>query len=273
MNGIVLPPYAPLEPPFGPREYPCRKDDRYSSCFSAIDEKYKTADKILKAGTILYRGTLFNTLYNPSSTAPVFFGLDILISTWILSENYHTEIKKPQAKAKNFQFGYIHEFRLLKDLHYEYISELNCIPLNSPHDEKCNHMPCVHPQVILHTGVGCNDCTEVGTEITLPIKYVKPCMLEHVNTYKVDIKTLINNKDKNYMQFKFNTHLLKMPDAEYKTNNFILFPHGSKQNGAGNPHKTKEKIICKDGKTRVVYVGPRGGRYIKVKGELKRLTN
>lgn len=272
MSQFVLPPYAPLEPPFGPREYPCRKDDRYSSCFSAIDKKYKTADKILKAGTTLYRGTLFDTLYNPSSTAPVFFGLDILISTWILSENYHTEIKKSQARARKFQFGYIHEFTLAKDLHYEYISELDCTPLNSPHDEKCNNMPCVHPQVILHTGIGCNDCTEVGTEITLPLKYVKPCMLKHVKTYQVNIQELIQNKNKNYRLLQFDQHLKEMSEDEYNSHKFILFPHATnqQQNGAG---KTKERVKCKDGKTRTVYVGPRGGRYVKIQGDLKRLTS
>lgn len=266
---FVLPPYAPLEPPFGPREYPCRKKEGFCEVINAIDAKYSTTEKILKEGTTLYRGTLFDTLYNPNNTGPVYFGLDILISTWIILENYYGQNESDRA---NKTHGYIHEFTLRKDLHYEYISDLDCTPTNSPHDKNCNLKPCVHPQVILHTGVGCNDCTEVGTEITLPLKYVKPCMLEHVNTYKVDINILIANKDKNYMQFKFNKHLVKMSGAEYNAKNFILFPHATnkQQNGAG---KTKEKVKCKDGKIRSVYVGPRGGRYVKVQGALKRLTS
>ena len=270
MSDFVFPPYRPFVPPFGPREYPCRKDDRYSACFMSIDGKYKTVDKVLKAGTTLYRGTLFDTLYNPKNEMPVFFGLDIVISTWILCENYYRE------KNEELKIGYIHEFTLKKDLNYEYITDLDCTPLNcTPLNEKtnektnknpCYENPCVHPQVILHTGVGIADCAEVGTEITLPIKYVNNEYLEYKKSYEVNIQTLIDNQHKHYLQFDFKNALLPLESYNF------TFPV-AKQSGSGKSKKTKEKVKCKDGKMRTVYVGPRGGRYVKIQGELKRLTS
>lgn len=132
----------------------------------------------------------------------------------------------------------------------------------------------IHPQVILHTGVGCADCAEVGTEITLPLKYVNKCWLKYKKTYKVDINTLIKYKNDNYMKFDFATNLVEISKDEYNSHKFILFPHASikQQTGAGKSKKTKEKVKCKDGKTRIVYVGPKGGRYVTIQGELKRLT-
>lgn len=273
---FVFPPYGPYVPPVKEyRWYPCREKEEFVKVFAAIDEKYNhdqnTSKNILAKGTTVYRGTLFNTLYNPNSTGLIFFGLDVVISTWILLENYNG-LKEEDKAAKTH--GFIHEFKLARDLPYEYISDVGCNPENAA--QKCNPMPCVHPQVILHTGSGgCDDYKEVGTELTLPLKYVNKCWLTYVNTYKVEIETLKKHQDEHYLQFKFKKHLVKMSKDEYNSHNFILFPHASikQQTGAGKSKKTKEKIHCKDGKTRVVYVGPRGGRYVKIQGELKRLTN
>ena len=57
---FVYPPYMPYEPPFGPREYPCQKNNCYDQCFRALSEQYDIPDKRLLPNTTLYRGKICN---------------------------------------------------------------------------------------------------------------------------------------------------------------------------------------------------------------------
>lgn len=252
MCAFVYPPYVGVldeKPPFGPREYPCQKDPRWKGVFEAIVSKYGGEHRVLPAGTKVYRGTLFETLYNPVSKGPVFFGLDVLISLWILAESYHPLVTKPD-------FGYVYEFELTKDLAYEYIQKLDCTAMDKPYCDVCAKKPCVHPQVILHNGSSIEDHVEVGTELTLPLEVVESGeVLKEVRKHKVDVKMLIAHEDQPYWAWDPVKAIMGVDDGI----------------GGGRVGKSKkrtiEKIKCRDGRLRTVYIGPRGGKYVKVKSE------
>lgn len=266
-DDFVYPPFNPRCPPFGATnsgsmEYPCRKKESFKDFFASIDEKYSGESKDLPVGTVLYRGTLFETLYNPTNTEPVFFGLDVIISLWILCENHYTELRK--NKNDPMLKGYLHVFEVKKPIPYRYIKTLDGTPLEEKECIGDQAQACVHPQVILHTGIGLNDHVELGTEVTLPLRYVNDTYLKYKTTHIVDVQELIKNKDKSYVQWNPTKSIRctkQMPD--------IL----NIKRGGGKKTPTLEKIKWKDSKLRIIYLGPKGGKYVKIKGKYVRVSS
>lgn len=189
---FVYPPYAPKKFPLFDG-YP--DPEKQKEFFKPIEEKYRP-DKnkkmfILPKGTVLYRGTIFNKLY-PSKSKHVYFGLDILISIWILLETFLKELTNKRVK----NIGYIHEFVLNKDIEYYYIDKFIGVPLE--HNECLGNTACLKPEAIFH---GNDSIIELGTEITLPINLINKKNLDYKKTYVLDILNLLNIMPRSYVDF------------------------------------------------------------------------
>jgi hypothetical protein len=227
--------------------YPDRTNSEYTSHFEAIDSKYNNKSP-LPVGTILYRGTHIKD-YNPRTvfTADhIFLGLDYIISAWILLEgwiNYNKTLIKPLTSIPENTYGYIHVFKLKKNLEYEYILADGCTPLNVPHFKYCKEKACVHPQILFHEGFkGDNSHIELGTELTIPKSFADE-YLHYIGTHTLSINELFKNKGKPFYKWhpKNSIKSIQKGDAQY-----ILYK----------------------GRTHKINLGKRGGKYIKINNNL-----
>lgn len=164
--------------------YPSRSNAYWKPLFKAIDDKYNGKDKILPMGTILYHGSLSSDgkLFKPFT----YFGLDVVISLWAASEAFKFKHKDWDTLPRNKWIAYLHEFEVVKPLHYTYLLTEKGTPLEI--DKHCSHHACVHPQAILHDNHW-KLFQELGTEMTIPLHLIDHVKLKH--TYKIDLFRLI----------------------------------------------------------------------------------
>lgn len=141
----------------------------------------------LPKGTILYHGSnnpnlVFDPdLDKPYSFPPIFFGLDPIISLWILTEALHIP-----------DVGYLYEFELKHDMNIHYY------PGDThPSDKReCYDNVCLHPQYSSQ----CHKYElEITEELTIPINQMDA--LKYRRCYLVDNKLLEENCGKSSYQF------------------------------------------------------------------------
>jgi hypothetical protein len=158
--------------------------------YKQIDLKYNNKC-ILNKGDILYRGSFNKKSSILGNGEIIYFGLDAIISLWILLEHY----EKGHNKNNKNNIGYFHTYKLKKYIKYKYLENEEGVPLEI-NKKSCLKMPCVHPQLIIH-GNELN-YLEAGTELTIPNnkKYIN--LFEHVEKNKVDI-LLLQKFKKSYM--------------------------------------------------------------------------
>lgn len=147
-------------------------------------EKY--GNGIIKAGTVLYHGSTEKNLQfraDKIRSGFIYFGLDPLISFWILSEH--------QEKGH----GYVYQFTVNSDIKADYWNTIEQHPGETP---KCKKNPCLHPQVALHCYRE-EDYMEVTEELTLPWNYLSKLTYNH--SYIVDIAKLNQNCKKSIYEW------------------------------------------------------------------------
>ena len=154
----------------------------WSRHLESIHKKYEKS--YLPAGTTLYHGSespslIFRRDYSSAADTSglmVFFGLDPLISLWILTED-----KKPSS---SWCPAYLYQFKSKRDIPIHYWRET--LPHPSE-DDRCNMTPCLHPQIVSH----CDSVLEVTEELTIPIDLLTEIEFEHC--YLVNVESLIKH--------------------------------------------------------------------------------
>lgn len=125
----------------------------------------------------------------------MYFGLDFLISVWILTERFVKKTKPDNMSTPPYDqwIGYVHVFKTKKDIRYDYLWEDGCVPEDcTASKEIYEHTPIIHPQVAFHEGFnGDNELVELGTEMTIPnSKRDLDDSLEYIGYHVIDITKL-----------------------------------------------------------------------------------
>lgn len=93
------------------------------------------------------------------------------------------------------------------------------------------------------------------------------------NDHKIEISPIVPNVYANYKGLPTDSGVKVYPDKLKKALETIINMEAPQQGGSkkiSSKQKSAEKVMHQ-GKHHVVYLGPRGGRYIKVKGEFQRI--
>lgn len=220
MDEFVYPPYVYSENIIRRSDifpgYPNREDDsKWLPLFHSVDIKYgkmeytetkqSTSNERLPKGTLLYHGSLGDTF--PSMTFNndiVSFGLDFLLSSWMLSELFVQRLKTTEDHPPYNEWeGYIHVFKAKKDIQYEYMPEDGCVPIDCRMKKSTyKNVPIVHPQVAFHQGFdGDNDLVELGVEMIIPGCQIEDSV-EYLGYHKIDIVKLFMHRTESVFKWK-----------------------------------------------------------------------
>lgn len=175
---------------------PNRKSKYWKPLFNSIDTLYDTKDKILPVGTLLYHGRLDNDkdfYKNPQlngNNHNVYFGLDFIISSWILVESFKKQYKEWDSLPPKKWRGYIHVYETVRPIPYHYVKS-NAQGVPSELAAKCLKGACIHPQAVFHDNEWLL-LQELGTEFTFPrgSKNIQSSFV-HKKTYVIDIMKLV----------------------------------------------------------------------------------
>ena len=159
----------------------------------------------IPVGTTLYHGSMDgngndnNKFDKPKLT---FFGIDVVISLWILPEQrkhkmykelgYDISLSQKIDYNKNHDKGYLYEFQVVKPIPVQIIEDLCQHPLEV---ETCKTQPCLHPQIGPDSPI-----YNLSTELTIDLKDYKDYILLQ-KKYEVNINKLEENQDKLFSKF------------------------------------------------------------------------
>ena len=149
----------------------------------------KSGDKVyLPEGTILYHGSMEYPFLGgtPDTETKTFFGLDIEISIWYISEIIDGYLSQRSLSEPIHKYGFLYSFRLKQKL--EITSILNQLHQHPSETQECQAKTnvCLHPQIAYRGDVEyAPEIYRLSSEITLFFDTHKD-NLEFIRFYVVD---------------------------------------------------------------------------------------
>lgn len=102
-------------------------------------------------------------------------------------------------KLHNRRYYFLNIYEIQENIQYEYLGD-SIIYQNPLDEEKCTKNACMHPQFGYHLSV-LNPPVELSMEFTIPANQIGN-KLKLIGVYVIDILKLIENKNKNFNEFK-----------------------------------------------------------------------
>lgn len=195
----------------------------------------------IPVGTRLYHGSMDGNIKfdNPKLT---FFGIDVIISLWILPEQrknkmykelgYDISLSQKIEYNKNHDKGYLYEFQVVKPIPVQIIEDLCQHPLEV---EMCKTQPCLHPQIGPDSPI-----YNLSTELTIDLKDYKDYILLQ-KKYEVNINKLEENQDKLFSKFDPVSTIVDKGILKFKPKNKNTQQKKSFRKSSPKPKKSSPK--------------------------------
>ena len=181
---------------------------KWYTAYNVYKLKSQFPNNIIPVGTKLYHGSM-DANGNGNGNGNIkfdqqkltFFGIDVVISLWILPEQrraqmykelgYDISLSQQDDYNKNHDKGYLYEFQVVKPIPVHLIEDLCQYPLEV---KTCKEKPCLHPQIGPDSPI-----YNLSTELTMGMKNYKDIQLK--KKYEVDVNKLEENQDKLFSKF------------------------------------------------------------------------
>ena len=177
---------------------------KWYTAYNVYKLKSQFPNNIIPVGTKLYHGSMDgngNGNIKFDQQKLTFFGIDVVISLWILPEQrraqmykelgYDISLSQQDDYNKNHDKGYLYEFQVVKPIPVHLIEDLCQYPLEV---KTCKEKPCLHPQIGPDSPI-----YNLSTELTMGMKNYKDIQLK--KKYEVDVNKLEENQDKLFSKF------------------------------------------------------------------------
>ena len=178
---------------------------KWYTAYNVYKLKSQFPNNIIPVGTKLYHGSMDgngNGNIKFDQQKLTFFGIDVVISLWILPEQrraqmykelgYDISLSQQDDYNKNHDKGCLYEFQVVKPISVHLIEDLCQYPLEV---KTCKTKPCLHPQIGPDSPI-----YNLSTELTMDLKYYKD-YIQLKKKYEVDVNKLEENQDKLFSKF------------------------------------------------------------------------
>ena len=175
---------------------------KWYTAYNVYKLKSQFPNNIIPVGTKLYHGSMDgNGNIKFDQQKLTFFGIDVVISLWILPEQrraqmykelgYDISLSQQDDYNKNHDKGYLYEFQVVKPIPVHLIEDLCQYPLEV---KTCKEKPCLHSQIGPDSPI-----YNLSTELTMGMKNYKDIQLK--KKYEVDVNKLEENQEKLFSKF------------------------------------------------------------------------